>query len=427
MTTEFLKTILRTAVLWLGAAALTVSLSTAQTSPTAPPAKTAAVEYYGQLDAELSPDTGHLYGVLLKHLVNPDKLKFARPPEKDAFVAVGAVTDARGRADAEIGLILVEPKDGAPYFYVDLNADGTLQADEKLSPAPVASGSDDFGAILKLPISHPFYKSFPIYLQFKKGFLHPNLPNDQRLIFQSFYVFALGTVRIENKNVRVQYPFDQTSPAISTTEGLFGIDADGDGKIDNRQFSPETSYAANDEIPFRWGGIYLSTSLIDLAKNRIVMRQRAASEYRRIDLEPGKEMPDFTFVDFEDKKRSLKDFRGKYLLIDFWGLWCVDCRRELPFQIAAYRRFRGRGFEILGLDSDETEKLAWVKANLAKNNITWPQARYDSIKDLIEKSYRIQEYPSAILLDPNGKVLILDQKPLTGEELLETLDRVLPK
>ncbi|MDQ6788332.1 MAG: hypothetical protein M3033_16125 [Acidobacteriota bacterium] len=35
-------------------------------------------------------------------------------------------------------------------------------------------------------------------------------------------------------------------------------------------------------------------------------------------------MPDFSFVDFNDKQRSLKEFRGKYLLVDFWGMWCVD-------------------------------------------------------------------------------------------------------
>ena len=146
-----------------------------------------------------------------------------------------------------------------------------------------------------------------------------------------------------------------------------------------------------------------------------------------MEIESGKEMPDFPFVDFEDKKRSLKDFRGKYLLIDFWGMWCVDCRWELPVQIETYQRFCTRKFEILGLDSDEMENLEAVKAFLAKNQITWTQARFDIIKNLIETSYRIQEYPSAILLVPNGKVLILDQKQLTGENLIETLDRILPR
>ena len=64
---------------------------------------------------------------------------------------------------------------------------------------------------------------------------------------------------------------------------------------------------------------------------------------------------------------------------------------------------------------------------LAKNNINWTQARFESIQNLIEVSYRIQEYPSAILLDPQGKVLVLDQKQLIGEQLFATLDQILPR
>lgn len=154
------------------------------------------------------------------------------------------------------------------------------------------------------------------------------------------------------------------------------------------------------------------------------MRRREADEYRRIELEIGKAMPDFAFVDFENKKRTLAEFRGKYLLVDFWGLWCVDCRREIPYQFEAYKKFRACGFEILGMDTDEQTES--VKAVLQKNGITWTQARFDSIKELVEKGYRIQEYPSAVLLGADGKVLILDRKLLSGNELLKTLDRILP-
>ena len=212
---------------------------------------------------------------------------------------------------------------------------------------------------------------------------------------------------------------------MSATEGLFGVDVDGDGKIRSEAFLPESSYAAKEAPVFRIGELYASTSSIDLEKNLIVMRPRAVADYRRQELEMGTEMPDFTFVDFDDKKRSLSEFRKKYLLIDFWGLWCVDCRRELPFQLAAYKQFRSRGFEILGMNDDEN--AAPVKDVLAKNGINWTQARLDSIRNLIETTYQIQEFPSAILLAPDGKVLVLDQHKLQGEDLLKMLDGLLPK
>ncbi|MDQ6788333.1 MAG: hypothetical protein M3033_16130 [Acidobacteriota bacterium] len=79
------------------------------------------------------------------------------------------------------------------------------------------------------------------------------------------------------------------------------------------------------------------------------------------------------------------------------------------------------------MDSDEAEKFEEVKTFLAKNKMEWTQAKLSSIKSLIDTAYRIQEYPSAILLGPEGKVLVLDQKELAGEKLYETLERILPK
>ncbi len=385
------------------------------------------VEYYGKLDAELAPDLKDLTSTVFKPLAVLSKYKFARPLEKDAAVSVGSLYDNRTKSGEGFEILLVEPKAESPYFYADLNANGAFEENERLLLAASKETIDDFEQILKLPLKNPFYQTFPIALRYNRGFKHPNLKTGERLVVQSYIAFAFGEVLINNKSVRVQYPFDPTESSISTSDGLFGIDLDGDRLIKYEPFSPETSYATKDEIIIRFGNLYLSTRSIDLTKNQIVMRVRPKSEYLRKELEIGKEMADFSFVDFENKKRSLKEFRGKYLLVDFWGMWCVDCRHELPYQLAAYKKFGKRNFEILGLDSDEIEKLEAVKTFLSKNQITWTQAKFDSIKNLIETIYRIQEYPSAILLDPNGKVLILDQKQLTGEQLLETLDRILPR
>jgi thiol-disulfide isomerase/thioredoxin len=136
-------------------------------------------------------------------------------------------------------------------------------------------------------------------------------------------------------------------------------------------------------------------------------------------------MPDFAFTDFDGKNRTLAEFRGKYVLVDFWGVWCSDCVRDVPYQVAAYARFRSRGFEILGLNWDD--KVEDARGFLQKSKAAWPQATKQSIRRLAEVTYRIQEYPSAILLGPDGKVLVLDQKRLEGDELAETLDTLLPR
>jgi peroxiredoxin len=194
------------------------------------------------------------------------------------------------------------------------------------------------------------------------------------------------------------------------------------------RFSPEAAEAQDEAVVFRVGDRYVSTKKVDADKNLIVLRSHPASDYKRVELRVGSELPDFQFTDFKGKKRQLSEFKGKYLLIDFWGLWCPACRKELPYLRAAYSRYQARGLEILGLDTDEPEIVAQVKSQFDKQGMTWTQATKESIRDVI-KSYRIHYYPSTLLLGPDGKIISLSQRnqpDLRGVDLLKSLDRILP-
>jgi peroxiredoxin len=144
----------------------------------------------------------------------------------------------------------------------------------------------------------------------------------------------------------------------------------------------------------------------------------------------GGQVPEFEFTDFNNKKRRVSEFRGKYLLIDFWGMWCPPCRQELTYLRAAYQRFQARGFEILGMNTDRSEEVSQIKAQLEKNGITWPQARRETIIATI-RNLRIHSYPTTVLVGPDGRILSLnnrrkDQPELRGKELLKSLDQLLP-
>lgn len=308
---------------------------------------------------------------------------------------------------------------------VDVDRNGIIGGKERYGFSPIPGGESYLQAAVMLASEHPIFPSIPVSIIFYRGLQAPSLEKTDRLISQSYIVYSFGKVQVDRKEVLFQYPFDPESRTISTKEGLFGIDVNGDGKILNQQFSIETSYAANEELVFRYGDTYLSTESIDTEKNEIVVRRREKSDYARVELEVGKEMPDFAFVDFEGKPRSLKEFRGKYLLVEFWGVWCVDCVRDMPYNVQAYERFRSRGFDILGLNWDDSVQEA--RTFLIKSKAPWTQARKDSIKRLTEVIYRIQAYPSTILLGPDGKVLMLDQDRLQGEPLLTTLEQILPQ
>ena len=141
----------------------------------------------------------------------------------------------------------------------------------------------------------------------------------------------------------------------------------------------------------------------------------------------GAELPDFTFVDFAGKTRRLSDFRGKYVLLDFWGTWCGPCVGEIPHLKEAYDKYRDRGFEILGMDRemDEKKTVEIVRQFLSEKGATWTEATTESIKDLVEKRFRIMAYPTTILLDPKGRIIDLGGG-LRGKGLLTALDKILP-
>lgn len=399
------------------------SMALAQNSLTTPsPADN--TEYLGKFDTELIADTRQLYRVILKPMKNAAGYKFSSPPEKDVVITAGKIFDL-SKSGSNFEVVLLESSKNPPSICVDINADRVFGESECFVTIASKVNPNDFEHTLKLPIKTTLFHNFPLFLRYRRGFVDPELQPGDRLVMQSLLGYATGQVDIKNRFVLVQYQFNPDKGTISITDGLMGVDIDGDGKIKNEPFSLETSAASNEEIIFRIDDLYLSTTRLDIVKNQMVMRSRKRDEYRRAELEVGKTMPDFSFIDFDNKKRTLSEFRGKYLLVDFWGLWCIDCRREIPYQFEAYKRFRARGFEILGMDTDENTEQ--VKTVLQKNGITWPQARFDSIKELVNNVYRIQEYPSAILVGPDSKVLVLDQSMLTGIELLRTLDRILPK
>jgi len=131
----------------------------------------------------------------------------------------------------------------------------------------------------------------------------------------------------------------------------------------------------------------------------------------------GKVAPAIAMPDQDGKIVKLSDFRGKYVLVDFWASWCGPCRRENPNVVAAYKKYHDKGFEILGVSLD-AKKDAWLKA-IADDGLTWTH-----VSDLkawsndAVKAYGVKSVPASFLLDPEGKVV---GKDLRGEELNKIL------
>ncbi len=137
----------------------------------------------------------------------------------------------------------------------------------------------------------------------------------------------------------------------------------------------------------------------------------------------GKVAPDFTLPDTTGQMVSLTDFRGKYVLIDFWASWCPPCRRENPNVVKAYNAHKNDNFTIIGISLDNN-KERWMKA-IQDDQLTWTHLSDLKYWDSeIPALYGIRGIPANVLIDPNGVILAHN---LTEDQLHETLDKVLKK
>ncbi|KLT66920.1 TlpA disulfide reductase family protein [Pedobacter sp. BMA] len=127
----------------------------------------------------------------------------------------------------------------------------------------------------------------------------------------------------------------------------------------------------------------------------------------------GQLAPAFTMKTADDKPISLSDYKGKFILVDFWASWCQPCRQENPNVVKVYQKFKDKNFDVLGVSLD-TDKAAWLGA-IKADGLTW--SHVSELKDFngeTVKKYQVQAIPASFLIDPAGKIVA---KNLRGDEL----------
>lgn len=119
----------------------------------------------------------------------------------------------------------------------------------------------------------------------------------------------------------------------------------------------------------------------------------------------------FSATELNGEAIKLSDFKGRYVLLDFWGSWCAPCRAGNPHLIELYKQYQKKGIEFISIACEDTP-TAWRKA-IEKDGI----GRWKHVLDTergdnktanetsIQKRYAVDSFPTKIIIDPNGVVI----------------------
>lgn len=122
------------------------------------------------------------------------------------------------------------------------------------------------------------------------------------------------------------------------------------------------------------------------------------------------EAPDFTLKSLDGKDISLSDFKGKYVLIDFWASWCGPCKGEVPFLKAVNDKYKSKGLIVLGVSCDK-DMDSW-KAAIEEEGMSWLHVNATGTDTLAH--YDARGIPRIVLIGPDGTFL---GDELRGEQI----------
>lgn len=130
------------------------------------------------------------------------------------------------------------------------------------------------------------------------------------------------------------------------------------------------------------------------------------------------EPADFTLEDLDGQPVSLSDFRGRWVVVNFWASWCPPCVREIP-ELVAYQT-ANPGVRVLGINFEEATTED-ARAFLAPFSVNFPNLRVGSTP--LEPFEPLEGLPTTAIVNPDGEIVERHMGPVTAEHLGRLVDR----
>ena len=136
--------------------------------------------------------------------------------------------------------------------------------------------------------------------------------------------------------------------------------------------------------------------------------------------EVNKPAPDFALPGIDGRDVRLSDYRGKVVLVNFWGTWCEPCKDETPALQAAYRNLRDQGLVIIGIDLANQERTGAegvddVRAFTTRYGVTYPIAL--DVAGETARAFQIYPIPTSFFVDPSGTIRYVRAGPIDAREI----------
>jgi thiol-disulfide isomerase/thioredoxin len=288
---------------------------------------------------------------------------------------------------------------------------GTLRQEERIGFSAIAVPGEK--AVLTGDLNSAYYFSGS---KFYEQFNEADRANDAAMKPLSDLMASLEK-RMANgeKQDVVSKEYEEKAPALQkqATEAMVDFIAkhpDSEGaaafipRLDNIDAMKKAAASLSDNIKNGRMHDYYH-GVIDEAEKQEQAEQASAKKQAA-----GTVAPDFTLNDLNGKPLKLSSFKGKYVLLDFWGTWCIWCVRGIPKMKEYYNKYKGK-FEILSIDCNETQDK-W-KAGVKKYQLPWKhvyQPRTGAVQTT--ELYGITGFPTKILVGPDGKIV----KTVVGED-----------
>ena len=130
----------------------------------------------------------------------------------------------------------------------------------------------------------------------------------------------------------------------------------------------------------------------------------------------GEQLPDFTLRDIDNKEVSVKDFRGKVVLLNFWATWCQPCMVEMTHLQKMHAELGAKGFTVLSISADDARSASMVKPVIKRNGYTFP-VLLDKETKVVSQLNPSKTLPYTVIVDKEGRIVATHMGYNPGDEV----------